>query len=895
MPCPLAECNGQLSLYHDHAAGGAWACCSNCRFAGDTIELAAAYWKGLELPIVIKKLLSLGIKIPDERILPDNIAQYIRFHPGKRKRFWDFWQQSQKRLLVDDSKVLRALQHKLGLRLTMDRDRWLHGPGLFVGGGNKHDIEAVYQPGVAEHTKGLQNTGKVRVFNGPGWIEMLTIPFSDLPGRIKGFLFIGREAQQPKDVTFSLVRYSSSYIADNYARKKRSLDLDCGLALYEGLTYATHQVIVMSDPILAMRMQCWHLQDHGTPAPIVSIFANAAVHTHPSIWGQIKQTPVFWGKPDGELFRHAKETNAKVCLAGFTYAGPIRSFTRTPLSEWLQRVEMEARPWDEVLEQLLHDLPVAEAESIILNMGFTSGDLQRFIELCPEPLRQRIEPCCVKAPARTIAENGVSIREDNGWYLEHTSEQICNAILRIDQVVYHEKLDQSYYAGRILFMNSEVPFCEPAEVVENETFHWMRKKLLKTTSGFFAYAPKWETQAVALATRFHPPEVSKGFNAIGWDSERACFVFPSFIISSKGDVVEDQRIKITKQRTPALMLDKPAPLSTEDIAALPQGAGAAVFWATAACVASNLLAPVFGVPISGIGFVGSCAETTGRATANMLGCAEYAIQERRANRGEDALETICTEHGWPLFLKPPKTRLDTWIAWLTSNERKNCVVPLSWYTAKVLAARTGWHLIEAGNYVAPIEICEAARKVLPSFLQYVAKQQFKLPAGYKCTDGKGLARIVLVWLSQWFAAVGGNYKVVLSALKVTNFDGDLKRRRRAGEAFIDLLCRLFDDGELALEHAGFIPTGKAIRALICFPNEGGSIGRIFVPKAVINKLLLTHNAPMFDATATSRALQEVGAVEHEYAGLPGWMLSEEMWNKRLSAWRAWHKYKLRVE
>jgi hypothetical protein len=279
----------------------------------------------------------------------------------------------------------------------------------------------------------------------------------------------------------------------------------------------------------------------------------------------------------------------------------------------------------------------------------------------------------------------------------------------------------------------------------------------------------------------------------------------------------------------------------------------------------------------------------------VLGCTEYPVRIGQHKDGDESLDDVCVEHGWPIFLKPPKAQLDDWTDWLTSAERRNCILPLNWYAAKVLAARPGWHIIEAGRYVSPIGICDTARKVLPSFLRYVATQQFKLPTGYRRTGAAGFTHTILVWLSQWYAAQGGNYKVVLNALKVTNFDGDHRRGRRAVDAFTDLLCRFFEEGELSMERAGFIPARKPIKALICFPGEQGSIGLIFIPKMTVNKLLVSHNAPMLDAPGLSRILAESGATaEQEYGGLTGWMLNEAVWNKRLTAWRTWHRYKLRV-
>jgi hypothetical protein len=897
VPCPLKDCQGQMTLYHDENGGGAWSYCPGCRFAGDMIELAAAYWDGLDIITVIRKLTSLGVDLPDDFTLPDGIARYLKFHVNKRSRMWNFWQQACTRLLVDDNKVLRALQHKLNIRLSLDRERWLQGPGLFFGGSNKGTVEACFQPIVSQHyVDRSKNAGMHRIFIGAHWTDVLVIPFFDLPGKIKGFLFLGREGRIPEDTIFALLRYSGAYIFDKQWHNMRSLDSDCGLALYNAMPFAHHELYVMADPILALRLQCWHMQDHSVPAPVVSIYRDSKVRTNTHIWRHVRQPLIFWGAPSAELFRHARETNALISMDGFTSTGPIRSFTRTPLLEHLKRVKETAKPWNVVLNSLLHELPIAMTETILLGMEMPREELRSYIDKCPDELQARLNAYYKQTLVRTAISTGVIITENNGWYADQDREQICNAILRIEQVIYHEKADKAYYSGKIIFQDTEVPFCELSTEIEEGTFSWMRLQLLKAGIGLLEYEPKWEKQAVAIALKFHTPVVVKGFNTMGWNKEHACFVFPTFLITSRGEVVEDQNIKVFKRRTPGILLDKPTELLASTVMALPKGPGSAVFWALTACIATNLLAPVYQLPTAGIGLLGDTAETTGKEAIRTLGCTEYSIRYGQQTDDGNSASALCAEHGWPILLKAPKVRIDDWIDWLVNSEQKNCILSLNWYTARSLAARDGWHIIEAGTNVANIGICDAAREVLPSFLQYVAQQQFRLPAKYGQIDGVSFAHVILVMLSQWYAANGGDYKVVMNALKVSNFDGGARRRKRTVEAFTDLLCRFFDDGELDLERAGFITSGKAIRGLIVFPGDQGSLGKVFIPKLVVNKLLATHNAPTLVTTAISKTLTAEGVAEdHVYAGLSGWLIDEAAWNKWLHQWREWHRHKLQIE
>lgn len=888
MLCPLDSCLGRLTFYKDENAGGAWAYCNKCKFAGDTIEFAAAFWK-LDLLTAIKKLQASGADMPVDRIMSDPLMRYFKAHTDKRKRMWRFWQNARMRLLIDDNINLRALQRKLNIRLNLDKDRWLNGPGLFIGGSTKQEADKCYTPDAIVHPDDI--TGDIRIFAG-GWKETLVIPFSDLPGRIKGFLFYGKDGRIPEDIVFGLNRYNSAYVFDSHTSKGRSLDIDCGLALYESINYATDTLFVMCDPLLAIQMQCWHLQDNTKPAPVVSVYKAEIFRTETSVWRHLNIPLIFWGAPTAELFRHAKATDSLVSTVGFTATGPIKDFGSTSLSEWLPRVKKEARSWEAVFEAVLHTLPTTQAEALLMGMGLQPAEIKQIISKCPEALQMQLAPCLKYSDTRSIVIKNVPIVESNRGWRTTLNQLVCNAILRIEQIIYIEKTEEIYYRGHILLKHREVRFFELDTVVEKNTFRWMRKHLLKKGADFFEFNLNWELQATHIAKLFLQPEVIRCLTTIGWNESNACFVFPEYLITSTGEVVDNPSIKGVRERAPAYVLDRPAQLTIEDIASFPSGRGTSAFWAMAACVASNILAPVFNLLPSGIFLVGESAEITGRAAAKQLGCMEYEVLDVN----DDKLKEACLEHNWPLLLKVKKTFSTELAEWLIHKELKNVILPINWYAAKVLEIEDGWHFIETSSFVETAVLSNTVRKIIPSFIQYVTKQHFVLPKGFKRKDGVAFAHLVLVWLSQWFSDAGGNYKSVINATNVANFDGAKKRGETAALAFIDILCRFFNDGKLDLERAGFIPPDKAIRALISFPSKSGGIGKIFAPIAIINRLLIKHNAPVIDMSQLDEELNAADiAIKHDYAGLSGWLIDETVWNKRLAQMHAWRKYAIRIK
>ncbi len=91
----------------------------------------------MDLHSTIKKLVAIGVHIPDELQAPEAINKYDKMFADKRANLVRHWEQWRKHLPFDDIKELRDLQQKLGINLGMDKQQWYDGPGRFVGGASK--------------------------------------------------------------------------------------------------------------------------------------------------------------------------------------------------------------------------------------------------------------------------------------------------------------------------------------------------------------------------------------------------------------------------------------------------------------------------------------------------------------------------------------------------------------------------------------------------------------------------------------------------------------------------------------------------------------------------------------------------------------------------------------
>lgn len=886
IPCRIPNCTGQMTLYPDKYYV-LWAHCPVCNFCGDIIELSAAHWEGLTIDQTVNKLILAGVAIPPERVVLRSMHNYKKKHTDRRKELNDYWRKAQLSYLTDNNKVLNDLQYRLSIRPSKDRKEWLERQGAFIGASTKIEIDAVFRGLTWRYGYDNEATGSEVIFTGSGWNDVLVLPGHDLPGRFKSFLFYGRNLDPVEDLRAFVIRYDGLYVQDRFTRRLKTNDINGGLFLYESLKYANDDVIVMSNPLLATQMQLWHLRLNPTPAPVISINDMFGCATHPMVWNHIAQTPIFWGAPSPALFMHARETNARICLDGFDAKGAIQGITKTGLEEWTNIVRRKARPWDEVLEEQLVTLPVDVADAILSGMGLEIGEFNEFYNKAPDAVKERVYVCLNRIKSKTVRVNKDYIREENDkWVLDKTNNLICDAVLRIDRVVYHPKREQTYYDGRVLYKGREMPFYELSKIVENNTFLWMRYLILRNTNAFLEYDAHYEPTAVDIATRFHKPEVVRGYNSIGWDKERNCFVFPDFLIMNNGRIFHDRGIKVNKRILPALMLKEPEDLTAVEIAKLQPSVAASVFWAITACVISNIIAPSKNYDVAAIALTDNLV-AAGKKILLSLGCTEFVVQNDFATLRENTLDDVVDLHNWPILLRTPKSNYNLWLEWLENTQQRNVIVSLDWYAAKVFGMSKGWHIvIEPPGIDYPLE-WPAAGKIIPSVLKYYAKNQFILPsAGNKLADNACIHRTIQL-LNDWFTAQGGTFDIKrITAMLYP--DGTEKTIERTADNFMDIVCRLFVEGDLPLERKGLVSDSKLNKdeTMLLIP---GDENKIFIPRMVINRVLAKRKAPNLPHALVSNAVKLIGGAAAKYGDILGWLVPEVAFNTRLAAYTKMYK------
>ena len=297
--CPICE-QDSLVICQDYVLGGQWAHCRWCRFAGDMIELAATAWH-LGIPNAIA-LLSARVLLETTPTAAEIFA-YQEDHLNYRRSLRDFWARARNAPRSSSSRSVWRALGRLELATTAGREFWLERGGRFVGSASRREIEDVFfqcshsvgdranHHGRFSKRRGSGPGGR-RLFRGRSRDEMLVVPFYDLPGRICGFLFIGREeAGDGGEFIFKRANLGHSSGSPREAGVGMLPALDD-----PPIPGVGDQVFVIADPVIGLMLQAQWLREHSTALPIVLSHLANDVKTLRLPDHLVGRKIIFWGQ-----------------------------------------------------------------------------------------------------------------------------------------------------------------------------------------------------------------------------------------------------------------------------------------------------------------------------------------------------------------------------------------------------------------------------------------------------------------------------------------------------------------------------------------------------------------------------------------------------------------------
>ncbi len=864
--CPICRARDRLRIYHDTVEGGEWAHCRECGFAGDMIAIAAATWK-LGIKPTLRKLARYD-EISSALGSVEAAQNYQEDYVEPRRRVNKFWAKCQHTHVEGSTADLRMLQRRFGANEV--RDDWVEKAGRFLGSCFKKDADSCFNPQrfKAWADGPSQGTYSSAIFRGPKWNELLAVPFWDFPGRICGFLFIGREARPDSDWVYKGIPSAAH---------------EAGLAMLPALQMGAHKQLghlkfVFTDVDLALRFHVRHLRDTRRPLPLAASWDNEKFCTQ-KVWEWFKARHlIFWGTDRLAAIAQAKMAggNAKVSMLNVTRTELHTNMRNYSPAEWLVRMSKQAVPWAAALRTYLSDLHESEIETALIRLNLMGRDLTDFVKGCDGDLKRRMAFIHEHRTfaARVKFENKWVFEKADGWYLEKGGDRISNAIVRVERVLTTQD-KRSYYQGVVKFNGESHPFTEKATTLDRGMLNWMQGFLRDhVKAGVPEFYPSWNRKSFQLAIAFHTPDYAQGIEIIGWDSINRQFNFPKFSICPGGEVTTDFACLFDHDRVPARDVPPPGPFPRRHLDTLSErNDETQIVWATAACVAANILAPAVNRNHVPTLLDGEGAQGIGVQAAERLGCPTAFVQSR--NDVPTSVASSRGSHCWPMMVMPSGGMKPG--SWIDQEQMQNCILMLSWPTTRVLAMRGRANIIAQHRKLGSMQLTHhAAPYILANYLQDLYRRGIFLP-----DEHPDLARDVLDDMTDWFARQGGNREAVEAAIRILHTPST----RPARDHFSELVFRLYEDGALTFSRASFEDSKTAKSAIV---QVEGDRELVWIAQDPFSDAVRNAGGLLPDVLLVTKSLDEGGILvsEPDYRNERGWLVSGKWWENQLLKWRS---------
>ncbi len=865
--CPLCKSHDELLISLDTVFESEWAYCRKCKFAGDMITLVAKTWKLGIREALYKLSVTSGFepKLGD----PKEVDNYVqRFH-SRMERVTHFWQECQATHIRAETSGLRILQQRLNADNVLDG--WEEKGGQFLGSSTKQDVDATFNPVRVAHWEHQKNkrSGSFpsQLLTGGKWADVLVVPFWDLPGRICGFLIIGREANVETDFVYKGVIDCSK---------------DAGLAMLPALLTGAHHRLghtkfVFTDVDIAMRFHVRHFRDHSTPLPLAAAWTDDKFTTN-EVWRYMSgRSIVFWGSDRLKSIIQAKQAKGLVSLVNVTAQELDTNMRHATPVEWLLRMRAKAVPWITALQEYIQPLDDSTISNAFTLLNLPRSELDSFVEGCRDELRERLQ-LIFDHPSfanHVLFEGRQVCVKSDGWYLSKKDERISNAVVHLEHTLITAD-KRSYYRGVIKFNGAAYPFTEKTTTLKSGMLSWAQAHLRDhARAGVSEFYPSWDKKSLQLAIKFHAPKQMDGVDVIGWDKANRQFNFPKFAIQAGGVVTTDFACLFDNETLPAQDLPAPGMIPRTHVAALAEhNDETQIFWAVAACVAANVIASAVNRNQTPILLSGSGAHGIGGSAAVRLGCQTLRLAERTPRSQPQTRLPDRGVCGWSSLVDGV---LDiAQFGMIDQEEAKNCIFNLNAMAGKVVALRGRANLITHNRQLGSLQLLHhAALFVIPNYIQDLYKRNIFLPG-----ELPDLAADVLHDMADWFSQLGGDR----TAVEAANLILSTPHSKPASDYFCELAFRLFEDGELSHKHASFeaLDTSTAI-VLIDEPEK-----RVWISQDRFSDAVKSAGgiAPDLLLITKSLAEQEILVSEPSLKQKHGWLVRASWWNLKLQTWRA---------
>lgn len=806
------------------------------------IEFAAAVWK-FDVPATITRMVQEGMSLREASPSPEAIGAYVADHVQARIRRTRFYAAAVK-TFAEAPPGLRALQRRFCG--DVDFADWPRR-GWTVMGATTRDAFEQFLGSIAR-----------AVFKGAGWDDLLVVPFYDMPGRLSGFLFLGRRGDIPADVAFY-----------GFHPGVGNRPAEAGLGMLHAILReaAGPQPVVITDLAVAIRLQLRQLRLTGHPLPLALHHASLK-HTVTATWEHLPLERVAIWSPTDTLhaISLAKDCEGSVSpeiLAPSEYQDCLAR--KTP-DEWLGHAHRDAAPWATILRRCLrkYGTDTSVVASSLARLALPETLLRRFHLGCDVALRSQLTPFLERPRSRTIQYAGATIHErDGGWYRQ--LDMVCDGIIRVDTVLV-SPTGQSHYRGRILFRDRIVPFTEKTAALDADLLGWAARYVRDVARlGILRYDPRWARHGCGIALAFQEPTVTDRVERVGWDSGTGLFHFPAFALGPRR-VTTEHPFHAGLADCPAGTIPPPETIPSAALLRLsePRDDVAAV-WAVTSVIMAAALSALRDWPRRGCLLAGAGAETIGIAVARRLGCLETLV--RRHHRTVPKLVTQrCGPHHWPTLLINDGRFALRHGDWLDDAAMGLVITPVPPAIAWVAGTRERWTILDIPSGIGS---ARAAIDDLPLIVSnYLADV---VSRGFVAADVDPVLA-TLADMATWFHQAGGDPAAVRAGARWL--------RVPTTHSGLHYLVRLVLSGYVERKlHFGRAGHG-AVAAHVLYDDAADTV---WIQHAAVVQWVLKKTGIALDIGDLRDLLVREGVflAEKLRHGFPGWLIKNASWTAEL--------------
>lgn len=795
------------------------------------IDLCRKVWK-LSAHACLLKLANLGFAINPEDRRSDVVAAYVA---GKRTI-----QDNLHSVLTVGRQTILQKERLSGMLMragfmwspTISRQ---HVQELGVHGCSLDQILAASNGSIAKSR-----------FKGRGWQDVLMFPFYDLPGRLAGIDFAGRDLNKLHgDMSFCSALHG---------------DREGGLFIRSKLLHGHGPVFAVDGAIRAVQLQLRYRSVKNDLPDLVAWRHDSAAATR-SAWKMLRGRKIVFLTKE---FDHRVWCQA-ILADALIYRVPTDA--KRHISEHVELAEHQARHWTTWLSEQVGGMRDEQVEELLLQLRLNQIDAKAVVDRCPEPGRARmLKAMSFNRSFRAIPWNAYqTIEERNSqWFLldmrRGAEQMICNASLQIDAMVAVDKL--MFYRGHVQVGERRAEFFVPREEIRKNPGNWLESFVAENELGTLHYHRSFGIHLVDIAKQLNEPSVRKGFRRVGWDETKQAVITPNVGIWSNG-TVEPVDILSEDGLVPATTVATEPPAVADLTRMVSYSKENLLFWASWQALVANVLAPAFGQTRYGLAVVGEKnAFAVGQAAA-ALGCLNLSDQSA-AN-----LLVAERDHGWPLWLNPAGSMTPKTIKKLLDGNSfgdRNLAIRTSSSVADILLVNGDFHALRLKNDQETFNLFawEQATRLFANFTQWIFEDPKNRP-GLEHGLLPGIAGATKRWLAQLY---GIDTKITERSLAQLHLAGPVH-----GERLIKFLVDNIQAGRLSLTADRKTQMPRLLR-------DGDTV---VIEQQELLKLCIKYNWPFFRAGAVAAQLAGCGLLSAETVvdGFLAWMVPASVFDKQL--------------